>query len=163
VTRFLAWATRALASCLYLSYLPSCWRGSVTRFTGAGLIGSAAGVLTANRLPQNPISTWIVLLGAFCVSVAVSDYAEELMGRKDDPRIVIDEWMGMWVAIAFLPRTLPTLALAFVLFRIFDVMKPSWIRRSGELPGGWGIVMDDVLAGAAANVLLRLIGTIHPL
>jgi phosphatidylglycerophosphatase A len=95
------------------------------------------------------------------ISVVVSDVAEEAMGRHDDPRIVIDEWIGYWVTMAFNSRSLAAMGLGFILFRIFDVLKPSWVRRSGELPGGWGVVMDDVLAGIFANVILQIVRCTH--
>jgi phosphatidylglycerophosphatase A len=55
------------------------------------------------------------------------------------------------------PLNLKTIGLGFLLFRIFDVTKPFPARRAEKLPGGWGIVMDDVVAGVYANVVLRVI------
>ena len=91
------------------------------------------------------------------MAVVISDCAEALLDRRDDPRIVIDEFLGYWIAVSFLPRTLPVIVLAFVLFRLLDVVKPVGVRWMGELPGGWGVVMDDVFAGLLANLALRLI------
>jgi len=125
-------------------------------------VGTLFGCASHKLLPIDPLRAAVVLIGAFGIAVAVSDYAEEVMGRKDDPRIVIDEWVGYWVTIAFLPQNRLILIAGFILFRLFDVLKPSYVRRSGNLPGGWGVVMDDVLAGVLANLCLRLIVYVHP-
>jgi phosphatidylglycerophosphatase A len=70
-----------------------------------------------------------------------------------DPSIVvIDEIVGMWIALLFLPKTLVSVLLAFVLFRVMDVVKPEPARSLERLPGGWGIMMDDVAAGIYANL-----------
>lgn len=78
-------------------------------------------------------------------------------GKVDPREVVIDEVMGMVVTLAFLPLNPKTIGIGFLLFRIFDIIKPFPVRRSEKLPGGWGIVMDDVIAGIYANVGLRLI------
>jgi len=78
-------------------------------------------------------------------------------GKIDPQEVVIDEVMGMAVALAFMPLNLKSVGFGFLLFRFFDVTKPFPARRSEKLPGGWGIVMDDVVAGIYANVSLRII------
>jgi phosphatidylglycerophosphatase A len=99
----------------------------------------------------------LVLIGVILVSVAVSDRAEELLGHKDDQRIVIDEWAGYLVSIAFLPQTPRVLLLGIVLFRIIDVSKPLGISRLGNIKGGWGVVVDDLAGGVVVNILLRFL------
>jgi len=152
----------AIASCLYLTFIPAALVKN-PRFTGAGFIGTACGIAGISALPIDIARQIAVWAGAVAIAVVISDIAEQALGRHDDPRIVIDEFVGVWTALLFLPRSWPALVLAFILFRIFDVLKPGLVRRSGDLPGGWGIVMDDVLAGAAANVLLQAINHVHPL
>ena len=156
------WTTLALASGCFISYLPV-WLLPNRRATGAGLTGSVWGVLLLRGLPVTFWSGAAVWAGAVALSVAVSDAAEETMGRKDDQRIVIDEFVGTWTAVLFLPRSPFAVALAFLLFRLFDTWKPAGIRRLGDLPGGWGVVLDDLAAGAAANGCLRLLQLLHPL
>ncbi|MCX5783667.1 MAG: phosphatidylglycerophosphatase A, partial [Elusimicrobia bacterium] len=73
----------------------------------------------------------------------------------DDPRIVIDEITGYWVAVAFLPKTLSAMVSAFILFRIFDTVKPGFIKKIDGWSHGMGIVLDDVLAGILANIFVR--------
>lgn len=79
---------------------------------------------------------------------------ESLWG-KDSYRVVIDEVAGMWVGMLLVPITGPRLLVGLVLFRFFDIVKPLFIRRMEQLPGGVGVMMDDVLAGVYTNVLLQ--------
>ena len=75
-----------------------------------------------------------------------------------DPRQAVwDEFIGMWTTCLLLPKTLPWLAAAFICFRILDVLKPFPVRRLERLPGGLGIMADDLLAGAYGAVLLNAI------
>jgi phosphatidylglycerophosphatase A len=78
-------------------------------------------------------------------------------GRDDPSEVVIDEVVGMAVTLAFLPLTAKAIWIGFILFRVLDIVKPFPARRSENLPGGWGIVMDDVIAGIYANLILRVI------
>jgi phosphatidylglycerophosphatase A len=98
------------------------------------------------------------ILVLFPLSVWASGETEKTLGHDAKP-IVIDEVVGMLVSVWAVPvgsRPVLALGLAFFLFRIFDVWKPFPIRRSQKLPGGWGVVVDDVLAGVATNLVLRL-------
>jgi phosphatidylglycerophosphatase A len=81
--------------------------------------------------------------------------AEIELGRHDDQHIVIDEFVGCLIACAFLPRTFLYIMGGFILFRIFDIYKPPPIRQIQNVKGGLGIMLDDVLAGIAANLLLQ--------
>ena len=76
---------------------------------------------------------------------------------KDPSKIVIDEWAGMWITLLFLPSDSWILALAFVVFRILDIWKPSIIRKAEKIKGGWGVMMDDIVAGLIGNVLIRIV------
>ena len=76
---------------------------------------------------------------------------------ESDPSIVvIDEIVGMWVALIFLPKSLAITVLAFVIFRFFDIVKPFPSRQLEQLPRGWGIMLDDVAAGVYANIVCRV-------
>jgi len=104
---------------------------------------------------------WIlgaVILAIILLGVWAAGEAERSLGRDARP-IVIDEIAGMLLAVWAVPlgsSPLVMLGLAFVLFRCLDVWKPFPIRQSQRLPGGWGVMVDDVLAAAATNLLLRL-------
>ncbi|MCH2514567.1 MAG: phosphatidylglycerophosphatase A [Dehalococcoidia bacterium] len=75
----------------------------------------------------------------------------------DPSRGVIDEWVGMWVTIAFLPVTWPWMIAGFFMFRALDILKPLGIRRLEALPGGWGIMLDDIGAGILGAVVLNAV------
>ena len=149
---------QALASCFFLTYpLVHLAKKRKWRWTGAGFIGSLAGLGCARWLPTQPIRCAVVLIGAFFISVAVSDAAEEILQNKDDQRIVIDEWVGYLASIAFLPKTSVILITGFVFFRISDTLKLAGVNKLARLPGGWGIVMDDVAGGILVNAILHLL------
>jgi len=129
-----------------------------------GTMGSLAIALVFLLLPPY-LSIWpqvVGLLILFALAVwsaqAMAAAHEQATAGKIDPQeVVIDEVMGMAVTLAFLPLNFKTIGLGFLLFRIFDVAKPFPARRFEKLPGGWGIVMDDVAAGIYANLGLRMI------
>ena len=99
----------------------------------------------------------ITLIGFFFLSVWISENAEIFFGRKDDPRIVIDEMMGFLITMIWLPKTIFFVVAGFFLFRFFDILKPFPIRRiEKRWRGGYGVVSDDVLAGIYANIILQL-------
>ena len=155
--------TIAAASCFYLSYLPGLIFKRSSRYTGAGFVGSLFGLFSAQVLPQEGLPLLMVLAGALGVAIPISDHAEALLGQHDDARIVIDEWAGMWFTLALLPLTHGVMVAGFIAFRLFDTLKAPWVRWVAQWPGGWGIVMDDVVAGLMANILLRVILYIHPI
>lgn len=76
---------------------------------------------------------------------------------KDSSRVVIDEAAGMMISLLFVPVTIPYMITGFVLFRLLDITKPLLIRKTELLPGGWGVMMDDILAGVYTNLLLHTI------
>ena len=76
---------------------------------------------------------------------------------KDPKQTVIDEMIGLSIAVLGLPLSWPYLLGAFILFRFFDIAKPLGIRQLEEAPKGWGVMLDDVLAGVYANICLQFI------
>jgi phosphatidylglycerophosphatase A len=136
-----------------------------------GTLGSLAAALVFLLFPSY-LSTWFWIVGlALLLAVAVwsaqqmADAAVQRAapGKVDPQEVVIDEVMGMAMSLAFLPLSLQTIGIGFLLFRFFDIVKPFPARRSEKLPGGWGIVMDDVVAGIYANVGVRIILSFWPL
>ena len=132
-----------------------------------GTYGSLlTGLLAAAWLWWNPgpLAGWGYLLFlALLAGVAVAASEMSLRvgvfgeGDKDPGQIVIDEAAGQMIAFYGLARPDLTMFLAFVLFRVFDVLKPFPVGVSQRLPGGWGVVVDDLLAGLYALGSLRLI------
>jgi len=96
----------------------------------------------------------IITLIINCAGVWSSSIVETDWG-KDPSKVVIDEVAGMAVSLLFLPVNVKYLIVAFILFRFFDITKPMFIRKMEQLPAGWGIMADDVLAGIYTNVLLQ--------
>jgi len=110
---------------------------------------------------MDPLPIGIAILILVPVGVWAAGAAERELGHDAKP-IIIDEIVGMLVSVWFVPHTgnAPSALLpfaAFLLFRLFDIAKPFPIGMSQKLPGGLGVVADDVLAGAATNVALRLL------
>jgi phosphatidylglycerophosphatase A len=97
------------------------------------------------------------IIAFFFLASWVSDKAQTHWGKKDDQRIVIDEIVGFFTTMMWLPRTALFMTLGFVLFRLFDITKPPPIRRLENVGGGYGVVLDDVMAGVYANMALQII------
>jgi phosphatidylglycerophosphatase A len=122
--------------------------------------GSVASAITVLVLWLVPVSR-VVLLSAFGVVTLVGIWAahraEGLLGAKDPHAIVIDEVAGMILSVLAFPLTVPVLVVGFLLFRVFDVVKPFPARRSERLPGGLGVMADDLVAGLYALIGLALL------
>jgi phosphatidylglycerophosphatase A len=99
---------------------------------------------------------------ALLITVAITAAGVWSAGRVekhwgvDNNRVVIDEIAGMCISLVFVPVGLATVITAFVLFRFFDIAKPAYIRKAENLPGGWGVMADDVLAGIYTNIILQV-------
>jgi phosphatidylglycerophosphatase A len=107
-------------------------------------------------LLQNPwvlpaTTILLTLLGIYVGNQVEADWG------KDSYRVVIDEVAGQMIALLFIPLTNINLLIGLFLFRFFDILKPLGIRKLEKLPGGTGVMMDDVLAGVYANVVLQVI------
>lgn len=96
------------------------------------------------------------------LAVWTSGVAARAMGLKDPRPVVIDEAAGLFVTLLYLPPTPAMYVGAFVLFRLMDILKPFPARRAEDLPGGWGIVVDDLIAGVYANCALRILVALLP-
>ena len=98
-----------------------------------------------------------IVLALVVVSTWISHAAEKIELQKDPKQVVVDEICGMAVTLFALPFTPAFIFAGFVLFRVLDILKPfpiRWVDKN--VPGGLGIMLDDILAGVFANVLLRL-------
>ena len=97
-----------------------------------------------------PGSLALAALGVFFVGVAAASRLEAAWGAKDPGRVVIDEAAGMLVALLWVPPNLVWMGAAWVLFRGFDIGKPFPCRHLERVPGGWGVMVDDMMAGLYA-------------
>lgn len=95
-------------------------------------------------------------IALFIIGVFVSKETEKSWG-KDSNKIVIDEVFGMMISLLFLPINLITLTIAFILFRFFDIAKPLYIKKMENYKAGWGVMMDDLLAGIYTNGILQIL------
>lgn len=112
------------------------------------------GALLATRGWPVFLLVWLALTG---LGLLAAGEAASALGRRDHPAIVIDEAAGQLLALAGLPVAWHTLALGFVLFRVLDILKPWPLRLLERLPGSWGIMADDLAAGALAGLGVRLV------
>jgi phosphatidylglycerophosphatase A len=124
-----------------------------------GTLGTLVAILIYYFLSEiSPPLYEITLIGFFFLSVWVSENAERFFRKKDDQRIVIDEIIGFLTTMLWVPKTIRFVIIGFFLFRFFDILKPFPIRRLEKgFKGGFGVVLDDVVAGVYANIVLRLI------
>ena len=99
----------------------------------------------------------LTVLTFFFFASWISGEAQRCWGKKDHPRIVIDEIMGYLITMLWLPKTTFFIILGFFLFRFFDIVKPPPIRPLERVKGGFGVVLDDVLAGVYANIILQIV------
>lgn len=125
--------------------------------TAGTLAAVPLGYLFMVTLAPGPLLQVLGIAALIAVAVWSAGVAAPRFGLKDPGQIVVDEIAGYLVALAFLPAGWTTLAAAFVFFRLFDIVKPPPCRRLEALPGGVGIVADDVMAGVYANLALRLL------
>ena len=124
----------------------------------SGTFGSLVGLPIVYLLSKtNWILALVLVVALVLGAVWVAHMAERALKAKDPGCIVIDEIAGMCVTMLFIPLTVTTGLAGFFLFRLFDVIKPPPVRQmERKLHGGWGVVMDDVVAGIMANLVLRL-------
>lgn len=147
---------RFLASGGFVSYIPARLTG-FKKFTGSGMAGTLLALLLVPFLPEDPAAFAALCLAFLPFSVWIAGLASASYGTHDDPRIVIDEVIGYWTALLFLERTPFNIAAAFIFFRALDTLKPWPIKKlETSVRGGFGIIIDDVLAGLEANLLTRL-------
>jgi phosphatidylglycerophosphatase A len=114
-------------------------------------------VLVLWLVPFSPAGLVVFLAVVVLAGTWAAHRAERILGVKDPGAIVIDEVAGMTLSVLAFPLTLPTLATGFVLFRLFDVTKPFPARASQRARGGLGVMIDDLIAGLYAAVVLALI------
>lgn len=144
-----------IATGFYTGYLPK----------APGTWGTLVAFPIHFLLIQLPQSYYFASLGLiFVIAVATAGCAEKIFDKKDPGAIVIDEIIGMLIALIAAPTSWLAMLIAFILFRLFDILKPfpiGWIDK--RLNGGTGIVMDDVVAGLFALIILQTLCFFTPL
>jgi phosphatidylglycerophosphatase A len=123
-----------------------------------GTIGTLVGVVVCLIFsPLHWLFRLLIVIFLLVLAVYIAERAEQVYREKDDQRIVIDEIAGFQLTMLAVAITGLHLLVGFVLFRIFDIWKPFPIRDLQKMPGGLGIVLDDVAAGIYAGVLMLLL------
>jgi phosphatidylglycerophosphatase A len=121
-----------------------------------GTAATAAGIGVVFLL-QSSMLAYMTVMGMLLVAaIPACTYLEKRLNQKDPGIIVIDEVVGVMIALWGLPLTWPIAIIGFFLFRAFDMFKIYPINRFEALPGGWGIMLDDVMAGVYTNIALHL-------
>ncbi len=101
---------------------------------------------------------WLsVLILIFTILGVVGSTIMERHWCKDPQQIVVDEAVGMWISILFIPFRWYLVVASFVLFRFFDIFKPLGLRKVQNLKGGYGVMADDILAGILTNVIIQIV------
>lgn len=126
-----------------------------------GTAGTLAGCLVLYVLQPDFSSIGFLFATAavYGVGVVVSSWAERLWQRSDPGHVCVDELAGLMLTVAFVPARDVTLLLAaaFLIFRLFDIVKPPPTRAAERARSGWGIMNDDMVAGLYANLVLQAI------
>lgn len=116
-----------------------------------GTLGSFA-ACTLNAFIDIPL--WLIFL-VTVIGVWTSDLSEKFLGMTDPSCVIIDEVVGMWLSVYLLPKGF--LVPGFFLFRLVDILKPFPVSLMEKLPGGWGIMADDIVGGILVNIFLQII------
>jgi phosphatidylglycerophosphatase A len=141
-------AALLIASCGGAGYFP----------VAPGTVGSAVGIVVDRllRAALSPLLHGMAILAISWAGTVAATAVEKDLARKDPSVVVVDELAGMLLAVYLLPLSWFGLAVGFVLFRLFDIVKPYPCRQAERLSGGIGIMTDDLIAGVYTHVLLRL-------
>lgn len=123
----------------------------------SGTLGSILGMILYYFVKDNCISYLIAASLLFALGFIASDVHEKHTGKKDPHEVIIDEAAGIFIVYLFIPFSVTLFIAGFFIYRIFDVLKPFPIRRLERLPGGIGIMADDILAAIYANICLHII------
>ena len=123
--------------------------------------GTAASVMAALIyffiIPTTPAFYWTMLILLTFIGVITAGRAEDMIGEVDPSVVVIDEVVGYFIAMAFLPKTAGLAVAGLVIFRFFDILKIYPMNKLQIVAGGLGIMLDDIYAGIVTNLILQLI------
>jgi phosphatidylglycerophosphatase A len=164
----LSFTTKLVATGFFTGYIP--W--------ASGTFGSLVGVLIY-LVPgaESPVVLLAMIVAGFAAGVVTAGRVARVEGHHlsrsaafakatfqpgehntvDPSIVVIDEIVGMWISLLLLPKTPAVIFASFIAFRVMDIAKPEPARRLERVPNGWGIMLDDVVAGIYANLVIRVL------
>jgi len=127
-------------------------------------VGSAVGLVVFGAVrPTGSLAVELGVIAAiFAIGVWSGSVAERHFGAVDPAPVILDEVVGMLITLAMIPVTVPGALAGFLLFRLFDVVKPWPANRMEGLPGGLGVMADDAMAAVYGNVALRVLVMLAP-
>ncbi|MCX7913295.1 MAG: phosphatidylglycerophosphatase A [Thermodesulfovibrionales bacterium] len=137
---------KIIATLFYMGYIP----------IASGTFGSFAAMLLVWITKPSNLVLLLTSIILFIIGVICAHITEKDLQMEDSPKIIIDEFVGYIVSIQFLPLTFGYLISAFILFRLFDIIKPvpiRWVER--RFGGGMAIMIDDVVAGLMTNLIIQ--------
>lgn len=123
---------------------------------GGGTIAALVAALLWYGIQPSISLQWILILLTMILGIWTGNRVEADWG-KDSSKVVIDEVLGMFISVLFVPATAVNIIAGLIFFRFFDIAKPLGVRRMEHFRGGWGVMLDDALAGVYANLLLQVI------
>jgi len=132
--------------------------GGIGKIKGGGTIAAVLYTILwwFIRPPLSTPAQVVLFLVLVLAGVLISNRLETAWG-KDSSKIVIDEVAGMCCTLLFIPHQWPYAMIGLAAFRFFDIVKPLFIASAEKLPGGWGVMADDIAAGICANLVLQLV------
>ena len=138
-----------LATCFKIGHLP------IAPGTWGSLVAIIGWWLWLQYL--DPLVFIVLIIAIFAIGVFATNTIIDHTGEKDPSRVIIDEVAGQWLGLLILPDGMLYIAGAFLLFRFLDILKPWPIRQMEKFPKGWGVMLDDILAGLLTLWLIQVV------
>jgi phosphatidylglycerophosphatase A len=138
---------KLIGSGLYTGYLPK----------APGTWGSLAAMILF-LIPgfENPSLMILIISFSILISVPIAVKFESIYG-EDPGQFTFDEFIGMWITLLFIPKKIWFILLAFLIWRAMDILKPFPVRKLESVKNGWGVVLDDVLAGIYSFIIIQIL------
>ena len=141
-----------LATCFKIGHLP------IAPGTWGSLVAIIGWWLWLQYL--DPLVFIVLIIAIFTIGVFATNTIIDHTGEKDPSRVIIDEVAGQWLGLLILPDGMLYIGGAFFLFRFLDILKPWPIRQMELFPKGWGVMLDDILAGLLTLGLIQVVSSL---
>ncbi len=142
------WFEKIIGSGLYTGYIPF----------ASGTFGSLAALLIYIILPKTEdYRALLFLIILFSITGTIVSSKFEKRYGKDPAECTIDEWVGTWISLINTPKDILWISIAFLIWRLLDIIKPFPARQSEKLKGGFGIMADDIISGFYTFLIMQII------